>query len=96
MSKIRFQVSFSLILCLALSTAPTQAREKHLFLDSRPKLRKIVKAAGFGIITGGLSAPLLGHSVASGSLLGAGKGAAWQAWKQKRADRRQKQRNIHR
>jgi len=39
-------------------------------------MRKAAKGAALGVVTGGLAAPLIGHSFATGAALGAGRGAA--------------------
>ena len=46
------------------------------FFSRHPVMRKAAKGAALGVVTGGLAAPLIGHSVASGAMLGAGRGAA--------------------
>ena len=64
------------------------AEHKHLFLNNHPRLRKTMKAAGIGVVTGGLAAPLLGHLMAGGAVLGAGKGAAVHSWRERRKQKR--------
>jgi len=46
------------------------------FFQRHPVMRKAAKGAALGVVTGGLAAPLIGHSFASGAMLGAGRGAA--------------------
>lgn len=67
---------------------PSMADDDHFFLKRHPKLRRTFKAAGIGVLTGGLAAPLLGHSVASGAALGAGKGAAVHTWRERKKQKR--------
>lgn len=71
-----------LVFLLASTAIPdVQARDKHLFLSNHPRLRRLVKAAGLGAVTGGLAGPILGKSAASGALLGAGEHAAVRGFK---------------
>ncbi len=72
--------------------SPSSAEEekKHFFFNNHPKIRRTMKAAGIGVMTGGMAAPLLGHSVATGAVLGAGKGAAVQSYKDKKKAKEKK------
>lgn len=45
-------------------------RKHHWLFPNHPRLRRITKAAGFGVVTGGLAAPLLGMSVVGGAAAG--------------------------
>ncbi len=43
----------------------------HWLFNNHPRLRRITKAAGFGVVTGGLAAPFLGGAAATGAMIGA-------------------------
>jgi len=43
----------------------------HWFLPNHPRLRRISKAMGCGLVTGGLAAPIMGGAVATGAVAGA-------------------------
>jgi hypothetical protein len=61
----------------AASHAKTVSDGKHhWFLANHPRWRRIAKAAGCGIITGGLAAPIIGGSVAGGAVAGAAENSA--------------------
>lgn len=84
-----------IILFAALPMAASAEEEKkHLFFNNHPKWRKTMKAAGIGVMTGGMAAPLLGHSVATGAVLGAGKGAAVQTYKDKKNEKTKKKHHL--
>lgn len=76
-----------LIALMVASIYPFSAlaeKRKHLFLNNHPRIRRIVKAVGLGAVTGGLAAPLIGRSAASGATLGALRHGATRGYKEKR------------
>ncbi len=66
----------------ASATSTARARthiddgKHHWLFPNHPRLRRITKAAGFGVATGGLAAPFLGMSVAGGAVAGAAEHSA--------------------
>lgn len=69
------------------------ADRKHLFLNNHPRMRRIVKAVGLGAVTGGLAAPIIGRSAASGATFGALRHGAVRGYKEKRAMKREGRRD---
>ena len=89
--KITTILGMVIILMGALpNLSSAQEEKKHFFFNNHPKIRRTMKAAGIGVMTGGMAAPLLGHSVATGAVLGAGKGAAVQTYKDKKKTKAKK------
>lgn len=67
----------------AIYFAPPDANAKEGFFSRHPKLRRVMKGAGVGIVTGGIGGIILGGSAMSGAVAGAGRGAAFTAAKEK-------------
>jgi len=64
-----------LILATPPSTAHSTTRQvndgkHHWFMPNHPRLRRITKAVGLGVATGGIIGPILGTSVAAGAVAG--------------------------
>ncbi len=78
MSKLGKSKAF-ILTAVFLSSISTPAfagdGEHRWFFPNHPRMRRVLKAAGFGVATGGLAAPLLGTTAATGAVLGAGEHA---------------------
>ncbi|MBX9722694.1 MAG: hypothetical protein K2X81_14945 [Candidatus Obscuribacterales bacterium] len=69
--------------------------EHRWFFPNHPRMRRVLKAAGFGVATGGLAAPLLGTTAATGAVLGAGEHAAVRGVKDQRDIKHHKKLDHH-
>lgn len=83
-------------ICFAVDCpAHAQDGKHHWLFPNHPKLRRITKAAGFGVVTGGLAAPFLGASAASGAMLGATEHATVRGVKDHRDIKKHKKLDNH-
>ena len=62
----------------------------HIIFPHHPHLRRITKAIGIGVVTGGIGGAVLGAGAVHGAMLGAAEHGGYRAWKERRAIKKQK------
>jgi len=88
------RVVITLLSLLSFVCTACPASDRPGFFSRHPKIRRVVKGAGLGIVTGGIGGVVLGGSAMSGAVAGAGRGAAFSAAKDKWKDmKRNKKKN---
>ncbi|HEY9719001.1 MAG TPA: hypothetical protein V6C69_16120 [Trichormus sp.] len=67
----------------------------HWLFPNHPRWRRIAKASGFGVATGGILGPILGVGAVAGATAGAAEHGGVRAWKDKHDVKRGKHLDQH-